>query len=74
MIVAYLVRRVGSKVPRDEQEDVRRHPDPGVAPSWLGMPWLSWHCFRRTHTTLSHELGMTLMDRMTMIGHTPKPG
>jgi hypothetical protein len=21
------------------------------------MPWLSWHCFRRTHTTLANELG-----------------
>jgi len=28
----------------------------------LKMPWLSWHVFRRTHTTLAFELGMQLLD------------
>jgi integrase len=35
----------------------------------LGMPWLSWHVFRRTHTTLTDELGMELTDRQAMMGH-----
>ena len=34
------------------------------------MPWLSWHCFRRTYTTLSQELGMAFTDRMAMMGHS----
>jgi integrase len=42
--------------PVDEHNIARRHLKPiGGA---LGMPWLSWHCFRRTHTTLANELGM----------------
>jgi integrase len=35
----------------------------------LGMTWLSWHCFRRTHTTLADQLEMTAGDRMAMMGH-----
>jgi integrase len=35
----------------------------------VGMPWLSWHVFRRTHTTLADELGMSLQDRQAMMGH-----
>jgi integrase len=32
----------------------------------LQMPWLSWQVFRRTHTTLAHQLGMQLLgDRVT---------
>jgi hypothetical protein len=34
------------------------------------MPWPSWHCFRRTHTTLANELGMAFTDRMAMMGHS----
>jgi hypothetical protein len=34
------------------------------------MAWLSWHCFRRTHTTLANELGMAFTDRMAMMGHS----
>ena len=34
------------------------------------MPWLSWHCLRRTHTTLANELGMAFTDRMAMMGHS----
>ena len=54
--------------PLDEHNIARRYLKPAGAK--LGMPWLSWHCFRRTHTTLSHELGMAFMDRMAMMGHT----
>lgn len=35
----------------------------------LGMQWLSWHCFRRTHTTLADELGMDFQDRQAIMGH-----
>jgi integrase len=54
--------------PVDEHNIARRHLKP-VGES-LGMPWLSWHCFRRTHTTLAHELGMAFTDRMAMMGHS----
>jgi hypothetical protein len=34
------------------------------------MAWLSWHCFRRTHTTLANEPGMAFTGRMAMMGHS----
>jgi len=54
--------------PVDEHNIARRHLKP-VGES-LGMAWLSWHCFRRTHTTLANELGMAFTDRMAMMGHS----
>ena len=33
----------------------------------LQMPWLSWHVFHRTHTTLTYELGMQFQDRLAMM-------
>jgi len=54
--------------PVDEHNIARRYLKP--IGKELGMPWLSWHCFRRTHTTLAHELGMTFTDRMAMMGHS----
>ncbi len=60
------VARTGKPV--DEHNVARRHLKP-VGKS-LGMPWLSWHCFRRTHTTLANELGMAFTDRMAMMGHS----
>ena len=54
--------------PVDEHNIARRSLKP-VGQS-LGMPWLSWHCFRRTHTTLANELGMAFSDRMAMMGHS----
>ncbi len=35
----------------------------------LGMPWLSWHCFRHTHATLGEQIGMALSDRQAQMGH-----
>jgi site-specific recombinase XerD len=35
----------------------------------LGMPWLSWHVFRRTHTTLGEARGVALSDRRAVMGH-----
>src|SRR5258708_2302099 len=54
--------------PVDEHNIARRYLKP-VGES-LGMDWLSWHCFRRTHTTLANELGMAFTDRMAMMGHS----
>lgn len=54
--------------PVDEHNIARRHLKP--VGKRLAMPWLSWHCFRRTHTTLVNELGMAFTDRMAMMGHS----
>jgi len=35
----------------------------------LGMPWLSWHVFRHTHSTLGEQIGMSLSDRQAQMGH-----
>jgi integrase len=35
----------------------------------LGMPWLSWHVFRHTHSTLGEQIGMALSDRQAQMGH-----
>lgn len=53
--------------PADEHNLAARKLKP--AGRKLGMPWLSWHCFRRTHTTLADQIGMTAGDRMAMNGH-----
>jgi integrase len=36
----------------------------------LGMPWLSWHVFRRTHATLLQVAGASLKDAQTQLGHS----
>jgi integrase len=35
----------------------------------LGIPWLNWHVFRRTHATLGEEIGMALSGRHAQMGH-----
>lgn len=35
----------------------------------LGMPWLSWHCLRHTHATLTKVEGLGDFDRMRLMGH-----
>ena len=35
----------------------------------MGMPWLSWHVFRRMTATLCEADGMPLSDRMSLMGH-----
>jgi hypothetical protein len=35
----------------------------------LGMPWVGWHTFRRTASTLFDEFAMAMSDRMAMMGH-----
>ena len=36
----------------------------------LGMPWLAWHVFRRTHATLTKFVGLADFDRMKLMGHS----
>ena len=33
------------------------------------MPWVSWHVFRHTHSTLGEQIGMALSDRQAQMGH-----
>jgi integrase len=35
----------------------------------LEMPWLTFHVFRNTHSTLGEEIGMRLSDRRAQMGH-----
>jgi len=36
----------------------------------LGMPWLSWHVFRHSHSTFGEQIGMALSDRQAQMGHS----
>lgn len=35
----------------------------------LKMPWVSWHCLRRTNATLADQAGLTMSERQKMLGH-----
>ncbi|HUQ94998.1 MAG TPA: tyrosine-type recombinase/integrase [Bryobacteraceae bacterium] len=53
--------------PVDQHNVLNRHLKPvGRA---LGMPWLSWHVFRRTTATIADQLGMGTADRKALLGH-----
>jgi integrase len=53
--------------PLDEKNLMRRIIKPIAVR--LGMPWMGWHVFRHTHSTLAEELGMALSDRQAQMGH-----
>ncbi len=36
----------------------------------LGLPWVSWHTFRHSNSTLAEQAGMTVSQRMMILGHT----
>lgn len=36
----------------------------------LGLPWVSYHTFRHTNSTLAEQAGMTVSQRMMILGHT----
>lgn len=36
----------------------------------LGMPWISWHCFRHAYSTLMDRRNLTMAERMKLMGHT----
>lgn len=54
--------------PIDDHNIANRHLKP--AGRRIGLPWVSWHCFRHTHTTLADQLHMTSGDRVAMMGHS----
>jgi integrase len=35
----------------------------------LGMPWLSRHVFRHSHSTFGEQIGVALSDRQAQMGH-----
>lgn len=35
-----------------------------------GLPWVSWHTFRHTWATLSDQMGLTMAERMKILGHS----
>ncbi len=46
------------------------HRDLKPAGRKLGMPWLNWHTFRRTHATLFQVAGGSLRDAQAQLGHS----
>jgi integrase len=54
--------------PVDEHNIANRHLKKAGAA--LGMPWLSWHCFRRTTATVADQLGAGTSDRKGILGHS----
>jgi integrase len=36
----------------------------------LGMGWVSWHAFRRTHATLMDQANAAIADRIAQMGHS----
>jgi integrase len=54
--------------PVDEHNIANRHLKRAGAA--LGMPWLSWHCFRRTTATVADQLGAGTSDRKGILGHS----
>lgn len=36
----------------------------------LGLPWVSWHTFRRTTATLMDQQGLSMAERQKVMGHT----
>ena len=54
--------------PADEHNISNRHLKRVGAK--LEMPWLSWHCFRRTTATVADQLGAGMSDRKGILGHS----
>jgi integrase len=54
--------------PVDEHNVANRHLK--KVGTQLGMPWLSWHCFRRTTATVADQLGAGTSDRKGILGHS----
>lgn len=38
----------------------------------LGLPWVSWHTFRHTNASLSEQAGLTVSQRMMILGHSDR--
>jgi integrase len=54
--------------PADEHNIANRHLK--RVGKQLDMPWLSWHCFRRTTATVADQLGAGTSDRKGILGHS----
>lgn len=63
-----LVFQTRNGTPLNDTNLLHRHLKPVGA--GLGMPWLSWHVFRRTHATLLQVAGASLKDAQTQLGHS----
>ncbi len=54
--------------PVDEHNLAKRHLK--LAAARAGVPWVSWHDFRRLHATAMRAVGISSEDRMAAMGHT----
>ena len=63
-----LVFQTRNGTPLNDTNLLHRHLKP--VGGKLGMPWLSWHVFRRTHATLLQVAGASLKDAQTQLGHS----
>jgi integrase len=62
-----LVFATDKGTPLDEKNLMNRTIKPTAVK--LKMPWMGWHVFRHTHSTLAEDLGMALSDRQAQMGH-----
>lgn len=58
----------GGLVPIDAHNVANRILKPLV--KTLGLPWVSWHTFRHTNASLTEQAGMTVSQRMMVLGHS----
>ena len=63
----HLVFQTAKGTPYSDTNLLHRHIKP--AGQKLGMPWLSWHVFRRTHATLFQAAGGSLKEAQAQLGH-----
>jgi integrase len=63
-----LVFQTRNGTPLNDTNLLHRHLKP--VGSTQGMPWLSWHTFRRTHATLLQVAGASLRDTQAQLGHS----
>lgn len=55
-------------VPLDSHNVANRILKPAV--KTLGLPWVSFHTFRHSNSSLAEQAGMTVSQRMMVLGHT----
>jgi integrase len=60
------VNRVGK--PIDWRNIAERHLKP--AAKALGVPWVSFHTFRHTNSTLADQAGLSVAERQRILGHS----
>jgi integrase len=55
-------------LPHNDTNLLHRYLKP--AGKQIGIPWLSWHAFRRTHATLLSQSGASPKDAQAQLGHS----